>query len=99
MLLRLLINKHDRKNAEQLLSRANAGEFELMTSMFALYEAVACIEETDTFDTKMLMRILRDITIETQFEKDLGIMYKNFTEKRKAKLRDVALAQWLEDGR
>lgn len=90
VLLRLLINRRDRVAAEKMLVMANEKKCELVTSLFALFEAVASVEEYDEFDAKMLMRILRDVTIETKFEEELRPMYKSFNDERKMRLRSIA---------
>lgn len=92
-LLRLLINRFDRDEEVALLERAGSGEIRLFTPLFALWEAVASIDESDDFDVDMLMRILQLITVETKFEDDLKKYYKRFSGVRKARLREAALVK------
>jgi len=90
ILLRLLVNRRDRARSEKLLKRASEGELHLATSLFALFEAVASVEKTDNFDTDMLMKILQNVKISTEFEKELLPAYKAFNDNRKMRIRSIA---------
>ena len=90
VILRMLINK-DAKS-EELLQRVQHKEIELLTSVFALFEAIASIEEkTDTLDVEVLKKIMKYVKISSEMEEDLKMGYETFNDKRKEHLRKVAL--------
>lgn len=89
VILRMLINK-DAKSEELLLKVQNK-EIELLTSVFAMFEAIASIEKTDTVDIDVLKKIMKYVTISSEMEEDLKMGYETFSDKRKKHLREVAL--------
>jgi hypothetical protein len=94
ILLRMLINKRSRKKSMELLAKAEAGEIELVTSDFALKEALLSIEDTDEFDIMVLRRIFATMSFES-FDKmfDEKVKMPSFTDARKTRLRSVATAE------
>lgn len=89
VILRMLINKD--AASEEMLVRAENNEVELLTSVFALFEAVGSLEGTDDVDIGMLKRILKTVKISSEMEEDLKMGYDSFGEKRKNHLRSIAL--------
>ena len=89
VLLRLLIAPHARQKAVELLDAAQEGGVKLVTSDFALREALLCVEETDQFDVLMLRRIFEVM----ELQNDLIDFSKVplLSQQRKLKLRSIAL--------
>jgi len=88
VILRMLIAT-DAKS-EVIMKRAENNEIELISSVFALFEAVASLEDTDKINLRMFKRILATVSISSEMEDDFVLGYKNFSDKRKKHLRSVA---------
>ena len=61
---------------------------ELVSDLFALYEAIACIEPSDPFDTAALLQIFKKVRFSAMSE--LASLYAPLSVERKASLRKVA---------
>jgi len=90
ILLRLLINKKDRKLSEEVLLN---GKVQIVTSIYGIYEALACIDNAEELDLDMLLEILKNCAFTSpEIEEDLKPLYR-MTPERKEHLREVALGK------
>jgi len=97
VIVRLLVNTYGREDAEKILKMAEDRKITLKTSLFALYEAIGSIEESDNVDVEMFRRIVETMQISVNDDGQDGQMlkkgYESFNEKRKQRIREVALTE------
>ena len=69
-------------------------DVELVSDLFAFYEAIACIEPQDPFDRAALIRIFRKVRFTA--EPELAPLYVPLKPERKKHLRETALGGYHE---
>lgn len=96
ILLRILINKSDCVAAVNVI---NNEDVEIVTSMFALYEALACVDGVQELDLDALIMLITKCAFIPQedYDQSFESIYK-MPEERKSKLREIALAKSEEVG-
>lgn len=88
LILKLLI---DPKNSDEILEMILNPEYEIITSLYAVYEAVSSVNEGDPFSIDNLNMLLKHVKISVDFEKGaIEQPYPSIPEGRQETLRQRA---------
>lgn len=87
IVLKLLINFPNAIAERKIIQE---GKLQLVTDLFAIYEAVQCIEPKDDFTPERMTFLFQHLLIEDNLEKEA---YGKMSVDRKKKLRATALGK------